>query len=673
MASTEDALAWARRGFRVFPLVAMTKVPAIDAFQLKATTDEETIKGWWPADADFNIGVLTSNMVVVDVDVRGGKDGLRNYQQLGGHYDTLVVRTPAGGFHCYFKGPDSGGRIGFREHVDIRSHNNYVIAPGSFAVDQAKGNAGSYELVVDKPMADLPVPIAIELKPPRARAISDEYIGDLDAPTAIANASVWLSNSAPLAIQGEGGDDTTYRVAVKLVKDYALTIETAYQLMWALWNERCLPAWDGETLWRKIENADQYGTGEMGSARPEAFFGHSVHVPSPSELVAGTLAQIRWGNARDGVDIPKRAWLLRNFLMMRYLTVIVGQSGMGKSNFVMAVTAHLASGREFLGFQTDDGLPVRCVVYNAEDDLDEQSRRLMGICIAYGIDYKSVRENILLLSGDQMEVEVAKRERGLVVNEPQISALTDMLKDEAIKFAAFGPLAELHTADENGVPDMKTVMALFRRIAREANIALLLDHHTNRRSSGNSGKAGDTDMVRGSTAIVSAGRVVGALSNPDAADLEELGLPAEARTSLVRLDTGKLQFGQLSARPKWMAWKSVPIPSGDEVGVLMPASAELAHRREEETVSLASAMRDCLLDAGEASCSLIDMLERLQKAHAQYERIPKNNLRAMISKLLVKPVDIEGDRIELRRVRSGNRELIMVTLTGCENVPGAPK
>ena len=42
--------------------------------------------------------MLCSDMVVIDIDVKLGKNGLAEYEALGGDYDTLVVRTPSGGY-----------------------------------------------------------------------------------------------------------------------------------------------------------------------------------------------------------------------------------------------------------------------------------------------------------------------------------------------------------------------------------------------------------------------------------------------------------------------------------------------------------------------------------------------------------------------------------------------
>jgi len=70
----ESALWLASKGFRVFPLIAGGKTPAIDDFPHKATLKSEKIKKWWVDPVmgytqDFNIGISTEDLLVVDVDL----------------------------------------------------------------------------------------------------------------------------------------------------------------------------------------------------------------------------------------------------------------------------------------------------------------------------------------------------------------------------------------------------------------------------------------------------------------------------------------------------------------------------------------------------------------------------------------------------------------------------
>jgi hypothetical protein len=132
---------------------------------------------------------------VLDLDVPGhgadsgkttgknGSDALAALCQEHGHSypdDTLVVKTPSGGRHLYFRSPEtdvsnSAGKLG--SLIDVRGNGGYVVAPGSRTAQ------GRYEVIRPLTLKLLPdwiadlarrpvITIARTLGPPR-REISD--------------------------------------------------------------------------------------------------------------------------------------------------------------------------------------------------------------------------------------------------------------------------------------------------------------------------------------------------------------------------------------------------------------------------------------------------------------------------------------------------------------------
>lgn len=134
----DAALAYAAQGWRVHPLKPNTKVP-FTKWKEAATTDEQTIRQWWSQTPDANIGIATGadSVVVLDVDIKGDKRGDNSLLELfekHGAIDTLMAKTPSGGFHLYMK-PDQkhtySNAVDFAEGLDFRADNGYIVAPPS--------------------------------------------------------------------------------------------------------------------------------------------------------------------------------------------------------------------------------------------------------------------------------------------------------------------------------------------------------------------------------------------------------------------------------------------------------------------------------------------------------------------------------------------------------------
>ena len=123
-----QALAYARRGWPVFPCLPGQKIPATRHGFRDATRDEQQITEWFGRGFTWNLAIATGapGPDVLDVD-QHGPDGtgfpayarLRRAGLLTGA--TAYVRTPSGGLHLYFTG--TGQRNGHLpgHHLDFRS------------------------------------------------------------------------------------------------------------------------------------------------------------------------------------------------------------------------------------------------------------------------------------------------------------------------------------------------------------------------------------------------------------------------------------------------------------------------------------------------------------------------------------------------------------------------
>ncbi len=127
------ALAYARRGWKVFPLAVKDKVPLIKNGNgcLSATTDEQQIQYWWTQTPNANIGLATGHsFFAVDIDPKHNGNLWLDSVSLP---ETISQHTGSGGTHFLFSGPpdipNSASKVA--PGVDIRGNGGYIVAPPS--------------------------------------------------------------------------------------------------------------------------------------------------------------------------------------------------------------------------------------------------------------------------------------------------------------------------------------------------------------------------------------------------------------------------------------------------------------------------------------------------------------------------------------------------------------
>ncbi|MCH8113114.1 MAG: bifunctional DNA primase/polymerase, partial [Proteobacteria bacterium] len=236
------ALAYAKRGWPIFPCRPGTKVPLTKNGVLNATTNPQQIDKWWTATPDANIGldVGGANMLALDYDPGFNLEVLEN--NVGPIPKTgLRCRTPRGGQHCYLTigvdecVPASTSKLA--PHVDVRSFHSYTLLPPSKTKD------GSYTWIEDGPPAWRSERIFQATATGRSKSEDrDEWTIEPDLDENIALATKWLQSDAKVAVEGQGGDHCAYATAA-MMKSYGLSPELALELMLENWNPRCNPPW----------------------------------------------------------------------------------------------------------------------------------------------------------------------------------------------------------------------------------------------------------------------------------------------------------------------------------------------------------------------------------------------------------------------------------------------
>ena len=138
----EAAATLAHAGIPVFPCLINDKKPVgwLAPNGLKdRTTDTNVIAKWW-GQGDWNLAVVPNDLGCYVVDIDAKRDGLTTWlalcQEQGWEPAApLVVCTPSGGWHLYYKGSHANSvgtpRRGLGPGIDIRGREGYVLVPPS--------------------------------------------------------------------------------------------------------------------------------------------------------------------------------------------------------------------------------------------------------------------------------------------------------------------------------------------------------------------------------------------------------------------------------------------------------------------------------------------------------------------------------------------------------------
>jgi len=298
-----------KHGIRAFPIRRGRKNPPLFGNNLNAATaDIATLRKWskqrvWPTRENpgrisnpphnYGASLALSGLLVMDVDTKPGKVGAATLANLVAKHGklplTLIVYTPSGGFHYYFKQTNTvrfftGSQSTFGKDIDCPG---YVLVPGSVLDgSNPKDTPGPYAVMTNAPIAYAPDWFGIYLQAERSTAVEQSPVVELDQVGNIAWAIDYLKQARP-AIEGQNGEHTLLTVAGYL-KDGGISRDMAVELLAKYYNDRCEPQWyigDGPTADRldvKVDNAYQYlKHRQPGALTAEALFGDDDEVFAP--------------------------------------------------------------------------------------------------------------------------------------------------------------------------------------------------------------------------------------------------------------------------------------------------------------------------------------------------------------------------------------------------------
>jgi hypothetical protein len=180
------ALAYAAAGMKIFPVRA-DKTPISDAALglkhgfLDASVDSDLIRRWWAKYSFAEIGwAVPAEVVAVDIDMKNGSNGLRDFERLEGkpadEIETPQASSPTGGRHLFYE--TNGRRYRNRTRIgggglDTRTEGGYVVLP-------SPGNGRRWLKPLTVPMLPAPawVPEDSDKGDPRPAAEAKAFAGE---------------------------------------------------------------------------------------------------------------------------------------------------------------------------------------------------------------------------------------------------------------------------------------------------------------------------------------------------------------------------------------------------------------------------------------------------------------------------------------------------------------
>jgi hypothetical protein len=255
-------------GFTPFPMHGYTKIPH------KGFLDTPFEPEWAP-ESSCNYGVLLRRrFMVIDADPRHYPEGRRPFRELMQalqmpvdiQKNTFTVKTPRGGYHIYFRKPETLEIVHtLKAYPGLEFKDQHIMCPGSYIFQDNEGRAvnGGYTVFNGSPDNIPPADprLLAVLKPPERPArtlngdIKPDHLADL-------RWFITFCQTTTPAVSGQNGDKTAFGVA-RAGRAKGLSQGKVFEIMRDHYNPRCDPP-DEAWIEAKVNNAFEYADEPAG-------------------------------------------------------------------------------------------------------------------------------------------------------------------------------------------------------------------------------------------------------------------------------------------------------------------------------------------------------------------------------------------------------------------------
>lgn len=187
------------------------------------------------------------------------------------------------------------------------------------------------------------------------------------------------------------------------------------------------------------------------------------------ETVNQALPVVRVGELPSGEDAPR--WLVEGLWGAQSVGVIGGAPKCAKTWLGLDLALSVASGTACLG-RYAVLRPGPVLVYLAEDALPVVRQRIEGMARHRGLDFAGIELYVIT-------APVLRLDR-----DPDRTRLLETTRRLRPRLLLLDPLVRLHGIDENHAGEVAGLLAYFRKLQRQLELAVLLVHHTRKNVAG---------------------------------------------------------------------------------------------------------------------------------------------------------------------------------------------
>jgi hypothetical protein len=303
----------------------------------------------------------------------------------------------------------------------------------------------------------------------------------------------------------------------------------------------------------------------------------------------------------DGSLIPRRPWVVPGLLLRKQVTVLVAPAGSGKSLLSLQIALMCSSQMNWNGWRPRG--KFRLLIINAEEDSDEQRRRLFAAREFMAVPESDLGGLAFAENPETIIIAHADARTRTVTRTPMLERIVTTIITQHMDIIVVDPFAETFAGDENSNSELKWAAMLWREVARRTNAAVMLIHHTRKYAH----EPGDPDVGRGASALTGVARIVATLFTMSEEEAKACSIkPLEDRVRYIRFDDAKANLSLLSFNARWFQKQSVILPNAgddgepaDEVGVLREWTPPdvLAGLASSQVCAILDGLREGMLDA----------------------------------------------------------------------------